>query len=426
MLIDFITMTNWLILYYLIVISAIYVILLGVSIPDIVNRFKENEIGNIIPLMNSHALPPVTIIIPAFNEQGIILQTVESLLKTQYPNTFIIIVSLGSTDKTLSRLITTYNLFKTSSLIQQKIPTSNVIKNYFISQKYPNLTVIDMPHIDRSEAMNIAINACHTPLFISIDGDTLVEPDAISNIVYYALRKIHQVVVGGALYILNGCHYKNGQITNGKLSSNPIVIFQTCEYLRSFLFSRSGWNSLGGAMCYAGAFTLFNYNMVVEIGGFQKNNLAQDFEIVTHIHADRLEKKLPYQIGFTPSAVGWTDVPRSLKSYWKQRFHWQYYSLKSLDYYVRMLFNYKYGIVGLFTYPFFLFGEILGALVEFIAYISVLISWYLGILDPFWAIAFFILCLGFISFLTMASVLLNYVTFNKYHRIQAIFPIFLF
>lgn len=426
MIITIINTINWLILIYFILLSFGYILLLIASIPDLFIQFKQVEIGNIISLMKSSSLPPVTMIIPAYNEEKNILETINSIIKSQYPNIFIIVVNAGSTDHTLQKLIAAFNLEKVTPLIEQKIITLENLRAYYTSPTYKNITVLDKALKDRGDAFNMGVNACRTPLFITIDADSLIESDAVSLIAFQMLSQPNTVALGGAVYIINGCVFENGKIIEAKMSLNPIHAFQTCEYLRSFLFSRAGCNPLGGALCYSGTFTLFQLSAVVEVGGFAVHNLAQDFEIITRLQANKIAAKTPYQIRYTTAPTVWTEVPGTLKVYWRQRFNWQYYSLQSIVPYYKMLFNPKYKILGLFIYPFYLFGEILGVLVEFSAYFLLFTSWYLGILNTQMAILFFVICWGFTIFLTMATALMNFITYNKYRRIRDIGWIFFF
>lgn len=420
MLIEIINFVNWSILCYFIFLSCGYIVLLITSMPEILLRFKEVKIGNIISLMDSPLLPPVTVIVPAYNESSAILETIESILKNDYLNKSIIIVNPGSTDRMLKKLIDAYALHQVTPLIPQKIKTTCEIRGYYISLTHHNIVLIDTDRDDRSDTLNVGINACRTPLFMTVDADTLMEPDAISRILFYMLSRSNMIAAGGAVFILNGCTFKDGEIISANMSLKPLYAFQTCEYLRSFYFSRVGWNSFGGALCYAGAFTVFNLKSAVRVGGYKVGNLAQDFEIITHLHADFRENHLKYRIGYTPSAAVWTDVPGTYKEYWKQRYNWQYSILQSLMPYKKMLFNPTYGMVGFITYPFFLFGETLSAIVEFLAYLSLIICLYLGILDVYWAVLFFILCWGFSILLTIATSMMAFSTFNRYKKFKNI------
>ena len=418
MLINALYYLNFSILIFFIIISMGYILLLITSIPDILLRFKEVESGNIMEMMNSYTLPPISIIIPAYNEEQSIFDAVRSIQRNKHLNTFIIIINDGSTDGMLNKLIKAYDLQQVQTNVDVKIKMIGAIKGQYISKTFKEITVIDKEHSDRSDSLNAALNMCKTPLVMTFDADSVIDEDAISRIVFYMLSRPNVVATGGAVYVLNGSIVKDGKILESKMSLNPIYAFQTCEYLRSFLFSKSGWNLLGGALCYSGTFTVFKYQALIEIGGFDLNNLAQDFEIITNLFANKYEKNPNYQISYTSAPVVWTDVPGTLKNYWRQRFNWQYATLQSLMPYKRMLFNPKYGIVGLFTYPFFLFAETLGAVVEFTAYLSVIFSLLLGVLNVYTAALFFMFCWGFLTLLTMINASINFMTFNKYKRIR--------
>jgi len=311
-----------------------------------------------------------------------------------------------------------FNLKKIHPLVPQKIKTSGKIRDYYTSNFQMNITVIDKENSGKSDSLNIAVNSCRTPLFITLDADTIIEPDAITNIMFYLLTHTNTVAVGGAVYILNGCKYEQGEIIERKMALKPLPALQTCEYMRSFLFNRSGWNTFQGALSYAGAFTLLDHKAVNNIGGFDEENLAQDFEITTHLHEYERKQKRVYTVGYTAAAAAWTDVPTTLKSYWLQRYNWQRDTLRSLLLHKKMCFNPKYGWTGLFTYPFYLFGETLGVCIEFLAYILVVISWYIGILDAYWALLLIGICWGFVTLITMATALMNFITYNKYRKLS--------
>lgn len=421
-----ITVINWFILIYFIFLSLGYIILLFASIPEIFIRFKEHKIGDIESLMRSKLMPAVTVIVPAYNESGSIIDAVESIRKSDYPNLYITIISPGSTDDTMNKLIKKYQFSEITPYTENNIKTFGKINGYYISSLFKNITLIDKEHTDRSDTLNVGINSCHTPLFMTCDADSLIEPDAISNILFYLLARPYMLAAGGAVLVLNGNTFKDGTMIATNISLNPIYAFQTCEYLRSFYFGRTGWNRFGGSLSYAGTFTIFNKEAAIEVGGYQLKNLAQDFEIITHIHADYRQKKSIYRVGYTPSAAVWTDVPGSLKEYWKQRYNWQYSIWQSLMPYIRMLYNPKFGITGFFTYPFFLFGETFSAIVEFTAYLMVFISWYIGTLDVRWTLLFIVVCWGFSIALTMTTFLLDIVTFNRYRKLRNIILIMFF
>lgn len=204
-MIQIILVLNSFILIYLILFGLGYLWLLLMSIHDIIFRYEEVRIGDVLSLMKSNAMPPLTVLISAYNEEKNILESVKSVLKSDYPNTYITIINDGSTDKTLQKLIDEYKLHKVAPVIPKLIPNTSEILGYYVSETHKNITVIDKVHRDKSDSLNIGINACRTPLLMTFDADSIIEPDAISELMFYMMIRPHAVAVGGSVYILNGC-----------------------------------------------------------------------------------------------------------------------------------------------------------------------------------------------------------------------------
>lgn len=416
------------ILYFFIISGLGYLILLATSLPDIVKTFQEIEFGNINSLLKSKILPPITVIMPAYNESAGILDAVYGILKSDYINKYLIVVNDGSTDNTLDLLIKEFSMYKITPIIPQILKTKPVT-GYYISDKQKNLIVIDKVNGRSADCINVGVNACRTPLFMTVDADTILEPDAMNRVLFSMLTQQHTLAVGGAIYILNGCVFKKGEILEKRISYQPILSLQTCEYLRAFLFGRAGWNVFEGALVFAGAFTLFERQAVLEVGGYETMNNAYDAEITLRLHYYLRSRKIPCNVHYTPAAAAWTDVPSDLKSFWKQRWTWQQGCLQSFLPYWIMLFNPKYGKVGLFTYPFYFFVEIFGAPIECSAYVFFILCWALGILVIKSVTLFVLVAWGLVTFISIATVLMSFVTFNKYRRVSnilwAFFVIFL-
>lgn len=409
---------NFFILGYLIIISLGYILLLIASVRDVFLRFQEIKLGDVYEMMKSSHMPPITVMIAVYNEEKVILNCVLSVLNSTYPNTHVMVINDGSQDKTLQLLIDKFGLKEKAYVAPQLIPNTSKVKAYYVSDQYKNLVVIDKEHCDKSDSLNVGINACRTPLCMTFDADSVIEPDAISEVMFYMMTKPHAVAVGGAVYISNGCKIQDGKLIQTKMPRRLVPALQACEYLRSFVINRAGWNWFGGALCFSGTFTLLEHKALVDIGGFDVYNHSNDFEIITHLHAYKLNSDTPYQICFTPAASAWTEVPRNLKEYWHQRVVWQVGTMRSLMRHKQMFFNPRYKIIGLFSYPFFLLVETLGSIVECLAYASVFLSWFVGIIDWYSALMFFVVCWLFVTSLTMATILISFVTYNKYHKLR--------
>lgn len=405
---------NLLILWYLIIFSAGYIALLLMSIRDVFLRFYEVKVGDVLALMKNKALPPVTVVMPVYNEEKMIIDSIKSILQSDYSKVQLIAVNDGSTDKTLQLIIDTFGMRKINGFVPDFIQNTGKIIGYYISDTYPNITVIDKEHRSRGDSLNVGINACRTPLMMTVDADSIIDPSAISELVFYMMTREHAVAVGGTVLVLNANEVKDGRVIKETFPTRYVPGVQAIEYLRSFLFNRAGWNHSSGALCHSGTATLLEHKALVDVGGYDPKNPSDDFEIILRLHSHKRESDIPYQIGFSPAAIVWTDVPATLKEYWHQRAMWQRGMIQSLGSHKYMLFNAKYGAVGFFNYPFYLLCETYGPVVEFTAYFLVILSWFLGIFTLYYVLLLFFVCLFFVTLLSVATVFMNIITYNKY------------
>jgi cellulose synthase/poly-beta-1,6-N-acetylglucosamine synthase-like glycosyltransferase len=410
---------------YFVISVIVYSVLMISSMPQIIRRYQAEEFGNIGKLLNSEFSIPISIIMPTYNFGLATLDAVYSVIESDYLNNHLIIVNDGSTDNTLELLVDALQLYKVPPAIKQRIQTAK-IRGYYRSRIHPNVVLIDKEHSNTGDTMNAGLNAVRTPLYATVDADTVLEKDALSKIMFAFISKPHCIAVGGSVFIINDNEIKHGNFVHEpKIPDNLAAAIQTCQYLRSFMFGHIGWNSFGGTLVNPGAFTLYETQVVMDVGGYDIGNYSQDAEIILKLHAYMLEKKYPYAIDATPTAFSWTDVPNTFKKLWGQRERWQRGLLRSFWLHRHMFFNPKYGIVGMFSYPFFLFFEILYPFVELAGYSTILLALQQGNVSFTHMKVVAAFGVGYVLLLTMASFAFNSLTFNKYSRWSDVIQIFL-
>ena len=324
----------------------------------------------------------------------------------------------GSTDKTLNILIDEFALVEMPPVINQTLKTA-AVRHYYHSERYENLVVIDKEHGpsgNGADCHNAGLNATSTPVMMTLDADTVLEQDAIMLILYSFLSHKHCIAAGGSIYILNNNQVQNGQLITKAIPPRFIPAIQCVEYLRSFSYGRAGLNRFSGALCYPGAFTLFETSAIKEFGGFDSSNYSYDADITLRFHRKMRQLNYPTHVRFVSNAVAWTTVPHNLKSYWGQRNRWQRGMLLSVKNNLSMLFNPRYGMVGLISFPAFVLFEVLGPVIEFISYILLLISLAISLVS--WSVMgwFLLLAWSYIILLTMGTFYLSLMTFNTFHR----------
>lgn len=403
---------------YFALLGAWYTTLLLASFPEVLNKFRETTYGNVEHLIDVQSLIPITIVTPAFNEEKRILNMVNSILQSHYKNVRMIIVSDGSTDGTIALLDREFHLEEVPVIIRETVPTEK-IRHCYVSRRNKNLMVLDKEHSPwhcAADSVNAGFNACQTPIMLTIDADTVLEPEALSRMMFTFLSKPHCVAVSGAVYVLNDNIVENGKLLTNLLPEHFVSAVQGVEYLRSFLYGRAGLNVFGGAMCYPGAFTLFETECLRDVGGYDTQNFSYDAEIITKIHHYMRKNNFPHTLNHSPNAFSWTEVPSTLKSFWNQRDKWQRGMWRSVMRHISMFFNPRYGIVGMITFPAYLIFEVLGPVVECLTFITLIVAWIMGDIHTEFLLWFLFLAWGYITLVSVAMVFLNLISFNRYRR----------
>lgn len=423
-MLNIITIINVCILFYFVFSLVMYTILLLSAFPEILEHYKLSKLTNIYSFINQKHLPPVTVIIPIYDAEKTITNAIWSVLKAKYPNLYVIgIMDGASGDQVFSKLKDAFALEQVHLIIEENIKTSPV-KNSYLSKSHSNLMVIDKEHGGVGDTLNVGLNLCFTPYVMTMDADSVMEPDAVSELIHYLVSHEHTIAVGGGVYLLNDCKVEEGKIIESRTPRKWIAALQINEYLRSHLFNRTAWNRFGGTMCYSGTATLFYRQALIDVNGFDSNNFAQDAEVIIKLHEYYRRNKKDYHIGFTPKATVWTMVPQTVKSYSKQQDQWRRGLLRSTLRYWYMFLNPRYKVQGMIGYPMYMILEMIAPYVEFTAYFTVLIAYCFGLLNGISALLYIILAWGFSSYINLANAFINLLTFNRYRKINDVLKIF--
>ena len=406
------------ILGYSITVTVLYLILIFVSWKRL-REFVGIIQTNITSV--SHYTKPISIVVPAYNEDQVIVDCVHSFLQLDYPEFEVIVVNDGSTDQTLPKLIQAFDLYPIKLDSDQKIETAH-IKQAYRSYTYADLILLDKENGGKADALNAGINTSVYPLFCAIDADCIIEKDALLRIVSPFLKHEETVAVGGMVRIANGSEIKNGQIVQTRVPKKMIERFQVIEYFRAFLTSRIGWQQYNALMIISGAFGLFKKSAVVEVGGFEKT-IGEDMELILRLHKKFRQSNKPYHIDFASDAVCWTQAPDSYKGLESQRIRWHRGLFDSLNRHKEMIGRPKYGAVGLASMPYFFLVELLGPVIEMIGYIVMAFAIYLGIFSSSVIFIFLLTCLMGILF-SYSAILFEEISYKRYGNLKDILLLF--
>ncbi|SDO49169.1 Glycosyltransferase, catalytic subunit of cellulose synthase and poly-beta-1,6-N-acetylglucosamine synthase [Paenibacillus sp. yr247] len=351
--------------YLIIGSSLLYLFILAVSHQRMLSIVKSTMNSRFRELAGSEYVPPVSILVPSYNEELTIIESVHSLMTLEFPGYEVVVINDGSADRTLQVLLETFDLKPCRLSGFRPLVKSKAIRNVYKNPLYPRLVVIDKANGGKADALNAGINAAKYPLVATIDADSLLEKDALIRLVNVYMENPEQhIAIGGNVRIANGSSIEDGRVLSVRLSKKWLPAMQYVEYVKAFLGGRIGWSAMNGLLIVSGAFGLFRKDYLVKVGGYEEECPGEDMNIVMKLHKYMLDRNLPYRIVFCPDAVCWTQAPDTLQVLGAQRRRWIRGSLWNVSRFRAMLFIPKYKVIGWLALPYTILYEILSPFVR--------------------------------------------------------------
>lgn len=397
-----------------------YIVLSVISSIETIEYFRKNKFVNYKEILSSTISPSISIIAPAYNESLNIIENVRSLLSNHYVNYEVIIINDGSKDDSLEKLIEAYDLVSIDYLVNEQIKTKPLRGGIFKSTNpaFEKLLVADKENGGKSDALNLGLNISKSNYVACIDVDCLLMEDALQKMIKPFLETTDAKVIatGGVIRIANSCIIKDGRLLDINFPKKMIERTQILEYLRAFLLGRMAWSRLNGLLVISGAFGLFDRKTAVEVGGYDINTVGEDMELIVRMRRHKQEQKQKYKVAYIPDPLCWTEAPDNYKIFISQRNRWTRGTIETLRKHRKIGLNYKYGQLGLISYPYWFIYERMAPVIEVIGIL------YFGILiilkDVRWdfAIAFFILAYLFTVVFSLIAIFSEELTYHQYKK----------
>lgn len=328
-------------------------------------RLRETSLHRTI---RSPLTPPISILVPAYNEEAGIVDSIRSLLALEYPAFEIVVISDGSTDATIERLVEAFDLEQVHRPTPPFVAHESV-EAVYVPRGRLSLLVLDKGNGGKADALNAGINFAEYPLVCAIDADSVLEQDALVKAAMPFLDDpAGTVATGGLVRVANGCRIERGRVMEAGLPRTALPMFQVVEYLRAFFGARTGWSAVNGLLIVSGAFGLFRKDAVIAAGGYSTETVGEDMELVVRLHRTMRDQGRPDRVVYVPDPVCWTEAPESARVLRRQRRRWQRGSAETLLTHARMLGNPRYRASGLLAMPALLLFELLGPAIELSGY----------------------------------------------------------
>lgn len=275
--------------------------------------------------------PSVAVVVPAYNEEKVIVQTIASLLAGQHPAQFeIIVVDDGSSDATYQ-----------------------VARDAFPND--PRVRVFTKANGGKPAALNFGLAQTQAEIIVALDADTIFTRDTINKLVRH-FADPHIGAVAG-----------NAKVGN---RVNLLTRWQALEYITSQNLDRRAFAVLNCITVVPGAVGAWRRELIVQAGGFTHDTLAEDADLTMAI------RKQGYAIAYEDEAVALTEAPDTVRGFLRQRFRWMFGTMQAAWKHRDVLFRPRYGALGSVALPNVIIFQVLFPLVSPI--MDLLLVWSLG------------------------------------------------
>lgn len=350
---------------------------------------------------------PISIVVPAYNEEVTIVDTIKSLLKLDYRIYEIVVVNDGSKDNTGDLVASTLNLQQVLRPIRRQLPCKEQISIFEGSgENGVPITLINKENGGKADSINMGINASKYPYFVCMDADSILQRDSLTKIAVPVLENQDVVAVGSMIRISNDSVFEDGELVQMRLPKRLTPAFQVLEYERSFLASRILLDKFNANLIISGAFGLFNKEAVINVGGYHVGCIGEDMELIMKLHAYYRSNNQPYLIKYAYDAICWTQAPERFRDLLKQRKRWHIGLIQSM-------LRHK-SVITKGSYLYYMFYELLSPIIELLGLGITALASAFGLLNVRYTILLFLVYALFGSMLTVISfVTRNYLSNTK-------------
>ncbi len=419
----------WVLVGYFVVANTSFLLLMVLASLDFLAHARRVGFRGYDDAFGSALTPPVSVLVPAYNERAGIVEAVHAMTSLRYPEYEVVVIDDGSTDGTLQALQEEFDLGVVPRVVPTDVPVRGQVESVHVSRRGArNLIVVRKQNGGKSDALNTGINIARNPLVCMVDADSVLDPEALLHVTKpFADDPARVVASGGVVRAANGCVVRAGRVVEVRMPGRWLPRIQVVEYLRAFLIGRSGWSRAGALMIISGAFGLFRRDLLLQVGGMTHDCIGEDAELVVRLHRHLAEQRRERRIVFVAEPVAWTEVPETRAVLGRQRRRWARGITEILLRHRRMILNPRYGAVGLLALPWFVLFEVLAGVIELVGLAYLLLVGALkamqavGIggqypLDTSMALLLLAVSLGYSFLLTVVALAMEEFSFHRYRR----------
>ncbi|KGP74604.1 glycosyltransferase family 2 protein [Pontibacillus yanchengensis] len=271
----------------------------------------------------------ISVLVPAYNEEKIILNCLKGIQTLNYTNLEAIVINDGSKDETFNILNDNLNLKPINRLVRDEM-LSKSVKGYYQSRHYPYIFVIDKVNGGKADALNAGIDIADKELIITLDADSVLEYNALQAM-NLAFDNKQVIAAGGVVQIgqgFRGSYLKPKPI----FISKGLIRFQIIQYFTDFYLHKLTQTKMNSITVISGAFGAFRNYALREVGGY-RNTVGEDMDMTLRIQSLIKTKYKGFKMILVPEAICFTECPQTFNDLYNQRIRWQKAFIDCIWYY---------------------------------------------------------------------------------------------
>jgi cellulose synthase/poly-beta-1,6-N-acetylglucosamine synthase-like glycosyltransferase len=406
------------VIIYFFLINTGYLVLIGMACADLVQHRSRATFTGDDETYASPFTMPISVIVPAYNEEAGIVEAVRALLGLRYPNFEVIVVDDGSADATFDELREAFDLVEVPFLVPAEVPVRHGARSVHLPRvSVAPLIVVRKENGGKTDSLNLGVNIARHPLVCMVDADSILDPRALLIVAKpFSDDPAHVVATGGVVRIANGCTTVAGRVVDARIPGTWLPRIQVVEYLRAFLLGRAGWSRLGCLTVISGAFGLFRRDLLVELGGLDHDCVGEDAELVVRVHRRMRELGRVYRVVFVAEPICWSEGPTTLRVLARQRRRWHRGLTEILLKHWRLIGNPRYGRIGLVALPYLVIFELLAPIIELSGLVLVPVSFAFGVVNLAFALLFLLIAYGYAMLVDMVAITADEYFYHPYRR----------
>lgn len=402
---------NMFFMYYIFTYAIIFFFSTIYSMIDLNESKLRKRYKNTIEIENESNYIPISVLIPAYNEETTVVDCIKSILGLDYPEFEVVVVSDGSTDMTPENIIEAFEMRQVVRPIRKLVNCKNEISThegtFNNGEKKIKITLVNKENGGKADALNMGINVARYPLVAALDADSVLQKDSLLNIVTPFMENETTVAVGGNIKVSNQVVIQNGEVKKVLVPKKYLVIMQMIEYYRVFLTTRVWFNKFNGNLIISGAFGVFKKKAAINVGGYDTTSVGEDMELVVKLHSFYRKHGLSYSIQYVPDAICWSQVPTKLKDLKSQRRRWHMGLIQSIWEHRYIFMKPTYGVVGVFSFLYFLIYELLSCIIEVVGLIFIIIAISFGYINMKFFFTFLLIYVIYSFIVSLAAIVLE-------------------